>query len=135
MPRARRILVIENNRSAAELLARIFEVDDYEVVVAANAESALVFARESCPDAVVLDLEDPRVHGRVALDAFRKDATLQRVPIIAVSDDANDTVDGADIVIEAPLDHDGLIALLHCVHGYAGLSETSAPLDPVTAPR
>lgn len=129
MFRSRRILFVENNRSSAALVARLFEVDDYDVIVTADVNSALELAREHHPQAIVLDLESTAFFSRESLEALRQDATLRDVPVIAISDASRGTVSGANVVIHAPLAHDSLLELLHCVHDYVGDADPASTAD------
>lgn len=135
MFRSRRILFVENNRSSAALVARLFEVDDYDVIVTADVNSALELAREHHPQAIVLDLESTAFFSRESLEALRQDATLRDVPVIAISDASRGAVSGANVVIPAPLAHDSLLELLHCVHDYVGDSDpvSTAPVSTAGA--
>lgn len=126
MFRSRRILFVENNRSSAALVARLFEVDDYDVIVTSDVGSALALALEHHPQAIVLDLESTAFFSSESLAALRQDATLRDVPVIAISDASRGAVSGANAVIRAPLAHDSLLELLHCVHGYVGDPEPAS---------
>lgn len=115
-----RILVVEGDRSAAELLAHIFEVDDYDVSIVHDGLCALRVARAERPNAILLDLELPHHDGPAFLREVRMDATLHDIPVVAISS-APDTVTlGASAVIWKPLDRAGLQLLLRRVHGYTG---------------
>ncbi len=123
MFRTPRILVVEGDRSAAELLAHIFEVDDYDVSIVHDGSFALRVARSERPNAILLDLELPRIIDGPASSA-RKSAwtpTLHDVPVVAILERADYTVTlGASAVIWKPLDRASLQLLLRRVHGYAG---------------
>ncbi|MCL2723192.1 MAG: response regulator [Polyangiaceae bacterium] len=125
MIRVPHLLVVEGDRRAAELLARIFEVDDYDVSIARDVDLALKLARSERPDAILLDLELPTdVHGGDLLRTLRMDATLRDVPVVALSTAfelaRNDFgVFGPNAVIRKPLVEESLLLLLDRVHGFA----------------
>lgn len=60
---ARRILLVDDNVDAAELLGMLLETDGYEVRIANNGEDALRIAREFSPHVAVLDLGLPDIAG------------------------------------------------------------------------
>src|SRR4051812_18471822 len=50
-----RILVVEDDKALVELLVYHFEREDFEVEHTPDGEEALIMARESPPDLVILD--------------------------------------------------------------------------------
>lgn len=56
---ARRILIIEDNADAAEMLGRMLELHGHEVTVAATGDAGLRQAREDRPDIILCDLGLP----------------------------------------------------------------------------
>ena len=127
MARTPRLLVVESDPHAAGLLARIFEVDDYDVAIARNIDFALVLAHSQRPDAILLDLELSHAYGGDLLRTLRTDATLRDVPIVALSNtfdlglspESNSVEFGANAVVTKPLGEKSLLLLLDRVHGIA----------------
>ncbi len=60
---SRRILVVDDNRDAAESLALLLEVGGHQVRVCHDGPSALGTAAEFCPEAVLLDIGLPGMNG------------------------------------------------------------------------
>ena len=76
-----RILVVDDNRDAAESLARLLERSGHEVVVQYDGLAALVAAETFHPVVVLLDLGLPGVDGlevarRIRGEAWGKDMRL-----------------------------------------------------------
>jgi signal transduction histidine kinase len=61
--RSRRILVVEDNRDAREMLRTVLELNGHTVLDAGDGASAIRLAGESAPDIVVLDIGLPDLDG------------------------------------------------------------------------
>ena len=80
-----RILLIEDDPSAAQLLRTYLETAGYAVVVAYTGEEGIALARRGPPDAVLLDLQLPGIDGWEVLRRFQRDARLRTVPVLVVT--------------------------------------------------
>ncbi len=76
-----RILVIEDDPSFRNLLARQLETQGAEVVLASTGDEGVRLARASAPDLVVLDVGLPRTDGYAFVAALRSDR-LRSLPLI-----------------------------------------------------
>ena len=74
-PAAQRVLVVEDNVDAAELLAEALRMSGCTVRIANDGESGLAAALEFLPDLVLLDIGLPRTDGYAVARALR-----QRLP-------------------------------------------------------
>jgi threonine synthase len=82
----RRVVVIEDNESAARLMSRILESrKNSEVYLAHNGEAGLEIIREIQPDLVITDLMMPDVDGFTVIETMRADEKLRHIPIVVVS--------------------------------------------------
>jgi PAS domain S-box-containing protein len=79
----KRVLVVDDGKSAADILALFFRLEGMEVEVAYDGQEALDLADEFEPDIVVMDLGMPRVDGFEAARRMRKDRPS--VVLIALS--------------------------------------------------
>jgi DNA-binding response OmpR family regulator len=77
-----RILVVDDEKAVADLLAYNLRKARYDVQVAADGRQALILARRFKPDLVLLDLMLPEVDG---LDVCRELRRTSRVPIIMLT--------------------------------------------------
>lgn len=57
------VIVVDDNRDAAEALARLLELDGYTVRIALDGDSALALIDELRPHCVLLDIEMPGIDG------------------------------------------------------------------------
>ncbi len=86
MGEVRRVVVIEDNESAARLMSRILESrENCEVYLATNGEKGLATVREIKPDLVITDLMMPDVDGFAVIRTLRGDDALKHIPIVVVS--------------------------------------------------
>jgi CheY-like chemotaxis protein len=92
-----RLLVVEDNPADARLLEEAFAEADVpvEIAEARNGEDALLLLRDGAPpEAIILDLNLPRMDGRELLGAIRRDPQLCQLPVVVLSTSHYD----ADIV-------------------------------------
>ncbi len=79
----RRILVVEDDASLADLEADVLTACGYAVTIAHTGELAVLALRESIPDLVVLDLE---LHGGMTgWDVLQVLRTHSRIPVLLTS--------------------------------------------------
>jgi CheY-like chemotaxis protein len=65
------VMVVDDNRDAANSLAEILRLMDYQVKVAYDGPSALELVREAMPRLIVLDIGMPDMNGYEVLTALR----------------------------------------------------------------
>jgi len=70
--RARRILVVDDNRDARELLRTILELDGHQVQDAAEGAQAVRLAVEWTPEVALIDIGLPEVDGYEVARRIRK---------------------------------------------------------------
>jgi two-component system alkaline phosphatase synthesis response regulator PhoP len=80
-----RILVVEDDRDIANLIARYVEKAGWQPEVFTSGSDALAAARKRVPDCVVLDLMLPGMDGLEVCRALRSDPATALVPIIMVT--------------------------------------------------
>ena len=109
------VLVVEDNRDAAETLRDLLVLLGYTVEVAFDGAAALEVARSFRPDAVVSDLGLPgELDGYAVARALRSDPSFEGVRLIALSGYANDEARrrsreaGFDVHLAKPPDLDAL---------------------------
>ena len=82
---SRRILVVDDNRDAAESLAALLQVLGHEVEVAYDGASALEKAGLQRPQIVILDLSLPGLHGHEVGRRLRREPGFDDVLIVALT--------------------------------------------------
>ena len=80
-----KILVVDDEPDAVELIDFNFKAAGYEVVTAADGNEALKKARTTLPDLIVLDLMLPEVDGLEVCKILRRDPATAAIPIIMVT--------------------------------------------------
>jgi CheY-like chemotaxis protein len=122
---AARILIIDDNRDAAETMARLLEVFGHDVRIAFDGDQAMEIARRQRPDYVLLDLGLPGMDGYEIARRLRRELTEPTV-IIAVTgygqeeDRRRCREAGIDHHRLKPIDLTDLLSLLSTAHPVAG---------------
>ncbi|HEV2689166.1 MAG TPA: CHASE3 domain-containing protein, partial [Bryobacteraceae bacterium] len=112
-----RVLVIDDDPSMRDLLARMLSGEGFEVKSADGGEEALRLARQWKPTAITLDVLMPQVDGWAVLRELKADPQLADVPVIVLSivGDQNRALGialGASELITKPVDRSRLVRLL-----------------------
>jgi len=84
-PPARRILIVDDNRDAADSLGLLLRMDGHEVREANNGPKAIVVASEFHPDLIFLDIAMPGMDGYQVATRLRANPELDDVRVIALS--------------------------------------------------
>jgi CheY-like chemotaxis protein len=80
-----RVLVVEDDKDAADSLARLIHLAGHEVDVAYSPHVALDVAEQQGPDVVLLDIGLPRLDGYEVARALRKRPQSKHALIVAVT--------------------------------------------------
>jgi PAS domain S-box-containing protein len=84
-PRRRRVLIVDDNRDAAESLAMVLRLYGHEVQAAYDGAQALNFAAATRPSTVLLDIGLPGMDGYEVARRLRELPGLTKVRLIAVT--------------------------------------------------
>lgn len=80
-----KILIVDDEPDAVELIEFNFKSAGYDVVTAADGQEALKKARAVLPNLIVLDLMLPEVDGLEVCKTLRRDAKTSSIPIIMLT--------------------------------------------------
>lgn len=83
--RAKRILLVDDELSSAEVLALILAGEGYQVTLAPDARQALARLGEAAPDLLVSDFMMPGMNGADLVKAVRQLAGYESLPVILIS--------------------------------------------------
>jgi CheY-like chemotaxis protein len=125
---AHRILVIDDEASARELIKRFLTSAGYQVSLAASGEEGLRLAHALRPDAITLDVMMPQMDGWAVLSRLKTDPGLKHTPVVMVTvmgDTSLGIALGATEYVTKPIDRDTLVAVLE---RYARRSHTQTAL-------
>lgn len=81
----RRVLIVDDNRDAADTLAEMLRVMGYDAFTAYDGVEGVARVQVLQPDAVLLDLGMPRLDGYGACRAIRAGANGARIALVALS--------------------------------------------------
>ena len=116
---ARRILLVDDNRDAAQALRLLLEADGHEVRVAGDGASGLELARSYRPEVVLLDIGLPKMDGYETARRIRSDPALESTILVAVTgygqlhDRARASASGFHHHLVKPVEFSELQRLLH----------------------
>ncbi|HYL88492.1 MAG TPA: PAS domain S-box protein [Burkholderiales bacterium] len=81
----RRILVVDDNRDAAQALRLLLEADGHDVQVANDGPSGLARAKQYRPDVALLDIGLPQMNGYELAQRMRAEPSLEGTLLVAVT--------------------------------------------------
>lgn len=81
----KRILIVDDNEELASMLTQLLERAGYQVVQAADGQTALTQAKQHSPDLILMDMSLPDISGWEAVALLRRMRDFRNTPIIAVT--------------------------------------------------
>jgi CheY-like chemotaxis protein len=84
-PAGKHVMIVDDNRDAADSLQMLFEVYGYRAACAYDGRSALEAARADPPDIIVMDLGMPGMDGYQTARAIRALPGGERIVLIALT--------------------------------------------------
>lgn len=121
-----RVLVVDDNRDAADTLGLLFELDGHTVRLAHDGPSAVSEAAEFQPEIILMDLGLPGFNGDEAARRIRAQPSSVRPFIIALTgwgadaDRETTRLAGCDLHLVKPVSHDELRETMLRLTGDAG---------------
>ena len=80
-----KILVVDDEPDALELIEFNLKSSGFDVLTAADGETALALARTQVPDLLLLDLMLPEVDGLEVCKILRRDSATSSIPIVMLT--------------------------------------------------
>ncbi len=114
-PNAKKVVVIDDEPTARDLLQRLLRAEGFHVLTAAGGEEGLRLVRAIHPDIITLDVMMPGVDGWAVLTQLKADPATADIPVIVLSilDDKNlGYALGATDYLTKPIDRERLTAIL-----------------------
>lgn len=81
----RTVLLVEDNEDNRIVYATILDYRGFRVYEASNGEEGIRLARETLPDAILMDISIPIIDGWTATEMLKKDPETAHIPIIALT--------------------------------------------------
>jgi two-component system response regulator MprA len=129
-----RILVVEDDAAVRDSLARTLRFEGYQVEIAGDGRAALDAVRSTEPDAVILDVNMPRMDGLEACRQMRADGAVLPVLMLTARDTVGDRVAGldagADDYLVKPFALQELLARIRALLRRSALTVPAVPDDP-----
>ena len=109
------VLVIDDDPTVGDLMARVLAREGFRVDYAPGGESGLRRARHARPDVITLDVMMPGMDGWSVLSALKSDPELAEIPVILVTfvdDKKLGYALGASDFLTKPIDRNRLASIL-----------------------
>lgn len=114
---ARRILIVDDNRTACEQLAKLLQLDGHETEMASGGQEALARVRDEDFHLIITDWRMPDLDGIELLHAIRSERLPMGVIVVTGYGDTDLALSvmkaGADDFLTKPFDPDRLRFLVH----------------------
>ncbi|MES2706550.1 MAG: ATP-binding protein [Verrucomicrobiota bacterium] len=125
---AMKVLIVDDNAYNREVLGGFFRNTHHTVIYGTNGLEAVELAVRENPDLILMDIRMPRLDGREATAAIRRNHNLARTPVIAVtasslSGSAGEIRGAFNGYLRKPFLRHQLTALLHEVMAPAAAAE------------
>jgi DNA-binding response OmpR family regulator len=134
-----RVLVVEDDKTVAEVVRRYLEREGYDVYAVGDGRSALTRFDDAGADLVVLDIMLPGIDGLEVCRQLRSRSPVPVIMLTALGEEADRIIGleiGADDYISKPFSPRELVARIKSVLRRAGGSLTVVPhLDVLEAGR
>jgi CheY-like chemotaxis protein/two-component sensor histidine kinase len=120
-PPSLRILIVDDNRDAADSLAMLLRTSGHDIHTAYDGLEAVQVANEFQPEVVLLDIGLPKIDGHEVAQRLRRESWAQHACLIAVTgwsdetDRARSRTAGFDHHLVKPLDTGHLAQLLSSI--------------------
>ena len=99
----KKILIVDDEIEFVEMITMRLRASGYEVIACYDGEGVSDKTRAERPDLIILDIMLPKIDGYSICSAFKKDAELEKIPVILLT--AKDTTHEPDKLEEAGADH------------------------------
>ncbi len=81
----RQVLIIDDSKEAADILAAYLEEAGYQVIRAVNGETGIRLARKLKPAVITTDILMPGMNGWEVIETLKQDPVTADIPVIVVS--------------------------------------------------
>ena len=112
------ILIVDDNRDAADTLAMLIEREGYRTLTAYDASTGLQLARDVSPNMIFHDIGMPTINGYMAARKLRSESQFAKTILVAVSayarqvDRTQALLAGFDLHLAKPLEYEDLLQIL-----------------------
>lgn len=82
---AKKILLVDDDVYIRDLYTEVLKDENYEVMIAANGEEALIMVAKDQFDLILLDVMMPKMDGIQVLSKVKKEPNYKEVPILMLT--------------------------------------------------
>jgi DNA-binding response OmpR family regulator len=119
------ILVIDDDQFYSTILTMCL-FDEYDVIIKNDGQEALnyLYNNNPRPDLIILDIEMPKMNGRVFLKLLRSSFGINKIPTIILSSNDDERIkskmlkSGAMYYFNKPIERETLIEEIRSILGY-----------------
>ncbi len=117
----RRVLVIDDETDACNLVAAFLEPLGYGILVAESGEAGLALAATESPDMIILDLMMPDMDGYEVCRALRRRPETRQIPVIMITASPDPALNreayaaGAQACVPKPFRREALVVAVEAV--------------------
>ena len=109
-----KILVVDDSADTREMMAKLLELEAFDVVTAEDGRIGLRVADQELPDLIITDINMPNMSGIEMIKELRKQPWSKRVPIMAITAYGNGVAKdalaaGADRAATKPIQFNAVI--------------------------
>lgn len=126
----RRILVIDDDREMADLLAQSLAAEGFDLTSAQSGEEGIELGRNKMPELILLDVNLPDVNGFEVLRRLRRESDVPVIMLTARGEEVDRIVGleiGADDYLPKPFSVRELVARINAILRRAGRERLAAP--------
>ncbi|MDT8991069.1 protein kinase [Curvibacter sp. APW13] len=131
-----KILVVDDETSVRQNLARLLRLEGFDVVEAADGQAGLALAEQELPDLILSDVVMPVLNGHQFLEALRAHSATASIPFVFITA-LTDRVDrrqgmnlGADDYLYKPFTRDDVLDAVHArLRRFQGAQTLGAQVD------
>lgn len=111
---AEKILVVDDSSDTREMMTKLLEMEDFNVITAEDGRVGFDTAKAEHPDMIITDINMPNLNGIEMIRLLRGEVDFTSVPIMAITaygqNVAREAIDaGANHATTKPIDFDSLI--------------------------
>ena len=85
MAKPAKLLIVDDDKDFAEVLATKFKASGFEVTTASDGEAGVKKAKESQPDLILMDVKMPKMDGVAAMIKLREDPATKNIRVILLT--------------------------------------------------